>query len=316
MRKRREKKLETKLKEMTFGEFAKSRRDPKHCISGGSLKVYGGEIVPTRPYVSILAEINETADRILLAALEKYGLEHAHDEYILVEVSVFWCLRLLKKPAVLAGENKIQYHKSEGMWGEIGACFETLPDCCLSLSISFVAYLTSSASLFWSNWEERGEREEFENGASKSVVTWQRSRPSSLTLILWNSLQVFRILLYSLNPSLFLFWCSTSFEPSFNVPLPSSQLLDWHHRWALRTSVHRRATASEGACWSHRAPAEAEELFEFWETAHKTALFRKKTRAEHSEAPEVCEKRWRWEAEGGKDSDGFVETVHEQKFGG
>uniref|UniRef100_A0A1I7V503 Ras-associating domain-containing protein n=1 Tax=Caenorhabditis tropicalis TaxID=1561998 RepID=A0A1I7V503_9PELO len=72
MRKRREKKLETKLKEMTFG---------------GSLKVYGGEIIPTRPYVSILAEINETADRILTAALEKYGLENAKDDYILVEVS-------------------------------------------------------------------------------------------------------------------------------------------------------------------------------------------------------------------------------------
>ncbi|CDO41086.1 Afadin [Caenorhabditis elegans] len=72
MRKRREKKLETKLKEMMFG---------------GSLKVYGGEIVPTRPYVSILAEINENADRILGAALEKYGLEHSKDDFILVEVS-------------------------------------------------------------------------------------------------------------------------------------------------------------------------------------------------------------------------------------
>ncbi|EGT46430.1 hypothetical protein CAEBREN_30521 [Caenorhabditis brenneri] len=71
MRKRREKKLETKLKEMTFG---------------GSLKVYGGEIVPTRPYVSILAEINETADKILTAALEKYGLDQEKNEYILVEL--------------------------------------------------------------------------------------------------------------------------------------------------------------------------------------------------------------------------------------
>ncbi|KAF1768988.1 hypothetical protein GCK72_000801 [Caenorhabditis remanei] len=70
MRKRREKKLETKLKEMTFG---------------GSLKVYGGEIVPTRPYVSILAEINETADRILAAALEKYGLEQSKEDFILIE---------------------------------------------------------------------------------------------------------------------------------------------------------------------------------------------------------------------------------------
>ena len=48
--------------------------------------MYGGEIVPTRPYVSILAEINETADRIVVAALEKYGLEQSKEDFILIEV--------------------------------------------------------------------------------------------------------------------------------------------------------------------------------------------------------------------------------------
>lgn len=46
--------------------------------------------MPTRPYVSILAEINENADRILGAALEKYGLEHSKDDFILVEVGNFF----------------------------------------------------------------------------------------------------------------------------------------------------------------------------------------------------------------------------------
>ncbi|CAD6190864.1 unnamed protein product [Caenorhabditis auriculariae] len=72
MRKRREKKLETKLKEMVYG---------------GSLKIYGGDIVPARPYVTILAGMHDRADRILVEALEKYGLEKRVDDFVLVECS-------------------------------------------------------------------------------------------------------------------------------------------------------------------------------------------------------------------------------------
>ncbi|CAB3408768.1 unnamed protein product [Caenorhabditis bovis] len=72
MRKRREKKLETKLKEMTYG---------------GSLKVYGAEIIPSRPYVTILAGMHDTAERILAESLEKYGLDNHADEFMLVEIT-------------------------------------------------------------------------------------------------------------------------------------------------------------------------------------------------------------------------------------
>ncbi|PAV79613.1 hypothetical protein WR25_27184 [Diploscapter pachys] len=73
MKKRRERKLESKLKEIKQGE-------------GGSLKIYGGEVVPSRPYVTILASINDSGERILNEALEKYGLLDNRDDYVLVEM--------------------------------------------------------------------------------------------------------------------------------------------------------------------------------------------------------------------------------------
>ncbi|VDL72016.1 unnamed protein product [Nippostrongylus brasiliensis] len=60
MKKRRERKLETRLKEMGHG---------------GSLKIYGGELVPSRPYVTILVSMYDRADKILMEALEKYGID-------------------------------------------------------------------------------------------------------------------------------------------------------------------------------------------------------------------------------------------------
>uniref|UniRef100_A0A0K0CTR4 Ras-associating domain-containing protein n=1 Tax=Angiostrongylus cantonensis TaxID=6313 RepID=A0A0K0CTR4_ANGCA len=74
MKKRREKKLETRLKEMGHG---------------GSLKIYGGELVPSRPYVTILVSMQDRAGKILLEALEKYGFDSSSaSDYVLVEVGV------------------------------------------------------------------------------------------------------------------------------------------------------------------------------------------------------------------------------------
>ncbi|KAK6025995.1 Ras association domain protein [Ostertagia ostertagi] len=73
MKKRRERKLETRLKEMGHG---------------GSLKIYGGELVPSRPYVTILVSMYDRADKILAEALEKYGIDPSNAiDYVLVEVS-------------------------------------------------------------------------------------------------------------------------------------------------------------------------------------------------------------------------------------
>ncbi|XGW20367.1 hypothetical protein V3C99_003848 [Haemonchus contortus] len=74
MKKRRERKLETKLKEMGHG---------------GSLKIYGGELVPSRPYVTILVSMYDRGDKILAEALEKYGIDPSSAaDYVLVEVPV------------------------------------------------------------------------------------------------------------------------------------------------------------------------------------------------------------------------------------
>ncbi|VDM60828.1 unnamed protein product [Angiostrongylus costaricensis] len=74
MKKRREKKLETRLKEMGHG---------------GSLKIYGGELVPSRPYVTILVSMQDRTEKILLEALEKYGFDSSSaSDYVLVEVGL------------------------------------------------------------------------------------------------------------------------------------------------------------------------------------------------------------------------------------
>uniref|UniRef100_A0A1I7XHN8 Ras-associating domain-containing protein n=1 Tax=Heterorhabditis bacteriophora TaxID=37862 RepID=A0A1I7XHN8_HETBA len=57
-------------------------------FKGGSLKIYGGELVPSRPYVTILVSMKDRADRILIEALEKYGLDCCNpDDFVLVEMS-------------------------------------------------------------------------------------------------------------------------------------------------------------------------------------------------------------------------------------
>ncbi|KAK6043481.1 Ras association domain protein [Cooperia oncophora] len=74
MKKRRERKLETRLKEMGHG---------------GSLKIYGGELVPSRPYVTILVSMYDRAEKILAEALEKYGIDPINgNDYVLVEMPV------------------------------------------------------------------------------------------------------------------------------------------------------------------------------------------------------------------------------------
>uniref|UniRef100_A0A0M3HPD6 Afadin n=1 Tax=Ascaris lumbricoides TaxID=6252 RepID=A0A0M3HPD6_ASCLU len=74
MKKRRERKLEAKLKEMGHG---------------GSLKVYGYELQPSRPYVTLLVSIRDQASKIIRETLDKYGLdkENAND-YALVQVKL------------------------------------------------------------------------------------------------------------------------------------------------------------------------------------------------------------------------------------
>uniref|UniRef100_A0A915B0E0 Afadin n=1 Tax=Parascaris univalens TaxID=6257 RepID=A0A915B0E0_PARUN len=74
MKKRRERKLEAKLKEMGHG---------------GSLKVYGYELQPSRPYVTLLVSIRDQASKIIRETLDKYGLdkENVHD-YALVQVKL------------------------------------------------------------------------------------------------------------------------------------------------------------------------------------------------------------------------------------
>uniref|UniRef100_A0A5S6QFF6 Afadin n=1 Tax=Trichuris muris TaxID=70415 RepID=A0A5S6QFF6_TRIMR len=72
MKKRRERKLEQKLKEL--GE-------------GGSLKIYGEELSETKPYVTLLLAIKDRADKVIRETLEKYGLgRHSASKFCLVEV--------------------------------------------------------------------------------------------------------------------------------------------------------------------------------------------------------------------------------------
>ncbi|KHN76981.1 Afadin [Toxocara canis] len=72
MKKRRERKLEAKLKELGHG---------------GSLKVYGYELVPSRPYVTLLVSIRDQASKIVRDTLDKYGLDKENaDDYALVQV--------------------------------------------------------------------------------------------------------------------------------------------------------------------------------------------------------------------------------------
>ncbi|KRY88409.1 Afadin [Trichinella pseudospiralis] len=72
MKKRRERKLEQKLKDL--GE-------------GGSLKIYGEELSETKPYVTLLLSLRDRADKVVKETLEKYGLDrHCSDDFCLVQL--------------------------------------------------------------------------------------------------------------------------------------------------------------------------------------------------------------------------------------
>ncbi|EFO24115.1 hypothetical protein LOAG_04372 [Loa loa] len=73
MKKRREKKIAAKLKDLG---------------QGGSLKIYGYELEPSRPYVTLLVSVRDTTSRILKEVLEKYGVNKNVEEYILVEMVI------------------------------------------------------------------------------------------------------------------------------------------------------------------------------------------------------------------------------------
>lgn len=102
MKKRREQKLENKLKELSYngshGNFKGLRCGTFNssfilsilrCL-GGSLKIYGSDLVPSRPYVTLLVSEHDTAFKVLQAALEKYGLEREQvEDFVLVEVRIF-----------------------------------------------------------------------------------------------------------------------------------------------------------------------------------------------------------------------------------
>ncbi|VBB27427.1 unnamed protein product [Acanthocheilonema viteae] len=73
MKKRREKKIAAKLKDLG---------------QGGSLKIYGYELEPSRPYVTLLVSVRDTTSRILEEVLEKYGINKNVEEYVLVEMVI------------------------------------------------------------------------------------------------------------------------------------------------------------------------------------------------------------------------------------
>ncbi|GMR53582.1 hypothetical protein PMAYCL1PPCAC_23777 [Pristionchus mayeri] len=74
MKKRREKRIESKLRDMGHG---------------GSLKVYGEEIVPSRPYVTILVSSKDRTTEILKEALIKYNVREEHwTNFQLVQVEM------------------------------------------------------------------------------------------------------------------------------------------------------------------------------------------------------------------------------------
>lgn len=60
-------------------------------ISGGSLKVYGVELFPNKPYVTLLVGHSDTAKQVVQMAMEKYQLDEAENPegFALVEVCRF-----------------------------------------------------------------------------------------------------------------------------------------------------------------------------------------------------------------------------------
>ena len=55
------------------------------------MKIYGYELVPSRPYVTLLVSVRDRASKIVRETLEKYGLEKENsDDFVLVEVCVLF----------------------------------------------------------------------------------------------------------------------------------------------------------------------------------------------------------------------------------
>uniref|UniRef100_A0A914W9W0 Ras-associating domain-containing protein n=1 Tax=Plectus sambesii TaxID=2011161 RepID=A0A914W9W0_9BILA len=61
--------------------------DNSFAYLGGSLKIYGTELSPSKPYVTLLVSVRDRADKIVKETLEKYGLErHDPSDFCLAEV--------------------------------------------------------------------------------------------------------------------------------------------------------------------------------------------------------------------------------------
>lgn len=96
MKKRREKKLENKLKEI--GNGRNYNKLTKKIFLGGSLKIYGVELFPNRPYVTLLVSLKDCASKVIRETLDKYGLEKMNEkDFVLVEVSFYLSQNRKKK---------------------------------------------------------------------------------------------------------------------------------------------------------------------------------------------------------------------------
>ena len=77
MKKRREQRIENKIREMH---------------KGGSVKIYSGELDASRPYVTLLVGAEDRAYKIIRDTLDKLGGEFTKaltDDFCLIEVSAF-----------------------------------------------------------------------------------------------------------------------------------------------------------------------------------------------------------------------------------
>ena len=50
------------------------------------MKIYGGDVVPSKPYVTLLVSMSDRAERLLAEVVEKYGLDNLKGDFVLVEV--------------------------------------------------------------------------------------------------------------------------------------------------------------------------------------------------------------------------------------
>lgn len=118
MKKRREQRLENKLKEMGHG---------------GSLKIFGGDLNPNKPYVTLLVGMMDRAYKVVRDTLDKYGLEkESADDFILVEITmpkISGLSRSLTDLRQIDSESKERYlHDDErplmSLLDDSGKCFD------------------------------------------------------------------------------------------------------------------------------------------------------------------------------------------------